>query len=226
MTPGHFTYETFCPFDLVAQPPSSARVALAFLGGMSAYGQTRRAQQGPPIIRSIDVQYVGPKTISKERVLAQIRTKVGPALFRVAGRTGHPHSLQHGRRSKMFGFLPKPTGDGVKVVVVVQTRSLVKEIEIDGAQRFKAKKLRKEIKIKINGPADRRRAGESAPENHRYVSGAWVTTTSTSSSRSTTDESRGHVPRGFHHQRRRKGAISAVRFEGNTDSATGCCASR
>ena len=43
-------------------------------------------------------------------------------------------------------------GDGVKVMVVLQTRSLVNEIEIEGAQRISAKKLRKQIALKINGP--------------------------------------------------------------------------
>src|SRR5438477_74355 len=35
------------------------------------------ARQAPPIVRSIDVQYTGPATISRERILAQMRTKVG-----------------------------------------------------------------------------------------------------------------------------------------------------
>src|SRR5437763_11646344 len=35
------------------------------------------AHQGAPIVRSIDVQYTGPATISRARVLAQIRTKIG-----------------------------------------------------------------------------------------------------------------------------------------------------
>src|SRR5436305_15246159 len=44
----------------------------------SARGQTAPpAQQGPPIISTIEVQYVGPQTIAKQRVLAQWRTKLG-----------------------------------------------------------------------------------------------------------------------------------------------------
>src|SRR5690349_12499239 len=35
------------------------------------------AHQAPPIVRSIDVQYVGPVTVTRERILAQMRTKVG-----------------------------------------------------------------------------------------------------------------------------------------------------
>src|SRR6266850_3119321 len=37
----------------------------------------QQAQQGPLIIRSIDVEYTGPATVSKERILAQLRTAVG-----------------------------------------------------------------------------------------------------------------------------------------------------
>src|SRR5260370_4921734 len=44
----------------------------AFFAPASAH-----AQQGPPIIRSIEVQYSGPATVSKERILSQIRTAVG-----------------------------------------------------------------------------------------------------------------------------------------------------
>jgi outer membrane protein assembly factor BamA len=44
----------------------------------------------------------------------------------------------------------EPEGDGVKVIVSVQTRSIAREIEIDGAERIKAKTLRKEIKLKLN----------------------------------------------------------------------------
>src|SRR5262245_14460282 len=32
---------------------------------------------GAPVIRSIDVEYSGPASISKQRILAQMRTKVG-----------------------------------------------------------------------------------------------------------------------------------------------------
>jgi len=38
----------------------------------------------------------------------------------------------------------------VKVIVAVQTRSAVREIEIAGAQRIKARRIRKEIGIRIN----------------------------------------------------------------------------
>src|SRR5207245_434966 len=111
------------------------------------------AQQGPPIIRSIDVQYSGPATVSKEAILAQIRTAVGQPYsdstveddIRNLYKTG---SIQNVR------IFAQPEADGVKVIVAVQTRAVVREIVIDGAQRVKAKKLRKEIAIKLNSPVN------------------------------------------------------------------------
>src|SRR3954447_22705376 len=50
-------------------------VALLTIG--SALAQQAPSQQGPPIIHSVDVQYVGPATVSKQRVLAQLRMKPG-----------------------------------------------------------------------------------------------------------------------------------------------------
>ncbi|MDP9003457.1 MAG: hypothetical protein M3N12_01555, partial [Verrucomicrobiota bacterium] len=125
---------------------------LVSLGSAPAMAQAPPPeQQGPPIIRSIEVQYVGPQTISRERVLAQIRTKPGQPYseslaeqdIRALYSTGAVQNV------RIFG---EAQGEGVKVIVVIQTRSLVHEIEIEGAQRVNAKKIRKSIDLKINGP--------------------------------------------------------------------------
>jgi len=109
------------------------------------------AQQGPPIVRSIDVQYTGPVTISRERVMAQMRTKVGRPYselvaeddIRTIYATGHVENV------RVFG---QPQGDGVRVIVAIQTRTMLNEIQIDGATRIKPKKLRKDIGVKLNTP--------------------------------------------------------------------------
>ena len=115
-------------------------LVLAFLGGVSAYGQAAPSQQGPPIIRSIEIQYVGPQTISKERVLAQIRTKPGQPYseslaeqdIRALYATGAVQNVR---------IFAEPEGDGVKVMVVLQTRSLVNEIEIVGAEQIQREEV-------------------------------------------------------------------------------------
>src|SRR6202022_2221245 len=110
---------------------------LALLGAVSAHGQ-----EGA-IIRSIDVQYTGPATLAKERILAQMRTKIGqpysdPVVeedIRSLYKTG---AIQNVR---IYG---QPQGDGVKVIVAVQTRPVVREIAIEGAHRIKARKIRRD----------------------------------------------------------------------------------
>src|SRR5437588_8419439 len=100
--------------------------------------------QGPPTIRSIDVQYSGPATVAKERILAQMRTAVGQPYsdstveedIRTLYKTGTVQNVR---------IFAQPEGDGVKVIVAVQTRPVVRELVIDGARRVSAKKLRKEI---------------------------------------------------------------------------------
>ena len=110
------------------------------------------AQEGA-IIRSIDVQYTGPATLAKERILAQMRTKVGqhysdPVVeedIRSLYKTGVIQNV------RIYG---QPEGDGVKVIVAVQTRPVVREIAIEGAHRIKARKVRRDVGIKLNAPVN------------------------------------------------------------------------
>src|SRR5438874_11328625 len=53
----------------------------ALLAPAFARAQAPQAAQGPPIIRSVDVQYTGPQTVGKDRILAQMRTRVGQTYY-------------------------------------------------------------------------------------------------------------------------------------------------
>src|SRR5216684_3454822 len=120
----------------------------AFFAPASAH-----AQQGPPIIRSIEVQYSGPATVSKERILAQIRTAVGQP-YSDSTVEDDIRSLYKTGTIQNVRIFAQPEGDGVKVIVAVQTRQVLRELVIDGAHRVSAKKLRKEIGVKLNAPVN------------------------------------------------------------------------
>ena len=109
------------------------------------------AHQAPPIVRSIDIQYTGPVTISRERVLAQMRTKVGRPYSELIAEDDIRtiYATSHVQNVRVFG---QPQGDGVRVIVAIQTRTMLNEIQIDGATRIKPKKLRKDIGVKLNTP--------------------------------------------------------------------------
>src|SRR5438105_2491655 len=140
------------------RPPRSATwVAFicALLGMPSVQSQV--PQQAPqaapprPIVRAIDVEYTGPATVSKERILAQMRTKVGQP-FNDAILEQDVEALYKGGGVQNVHIFGEPQGDGVKVIVQVQTRLIAREIVIEGSERIKAQKLRKEIKLKLNQP--------------------------------------------------------------------------
>jgi len=109
------------------------------------------AHQGAPIVRSIDVQYTGPATISRARVLAQVRTKIGLPFSDIVAEDDIRTLYNTGQfqNVRIFG---QPEGDGVKVIVAVQTRTMLNEIQIDGATRISPKKLRKNLGVKLNTP--------------------------------------------------------------------------
>ena len=189
-------------------------LVLAFLGSGVAYGQTGPGPQGPPIIRSVEIQYVGPQTISRERVTAQIRTKAGQAYseslaeqdIRALYATGGVQNVR---------IFAEPEGDGVKVIVVLQTRSVVNEIEIAGAQRISAKKLRKNIALKINAPLSE----EELEKGRQKIIDAYQAKGFTNIDvkfHVETDETRGTSRVIYTINEGEKGIISDITFEGNT----------
>src|SRR5229473_1277241 len=122
------------------RPPFGTWVAFicVLLGPVSTRAQNPQAAQGPPIIKSIDVEYTGPVTISKERILAQMRTKVGQP-FNDAILEQDVETLYKSGAVQNVRIFGQPQADGIKVIVQVQTRLLAREIVIEGAERIGAK---------------------------------------------------------------------------------------
>jgi len=165
-------------------------------------------------IRSIEVQYTGPETISKARILAQIRTSVGQEYsdpiveqdIRALYSTGQIQNVR---------IFAQPEGDGVKVIVAVQTRANVNEIEIDGATRISAKALRKIIKLKINSPLNEDTLGKARQDILDAYRGKGYNDIDVQY-RIDANEARGTSRVIFTVNEGAKGAISTIRFEGNT----------
>ena len=120
-----------------------------------------RAQQPPPpqqqpeapTVRAVEVQYSGPATVSKESILAHMRTAVGQPYSDSVVEEDIRDLYKMGVIQNVRIFA-QPQQDGVKVIVAVQTRQILRELVIDGAHRVSAKKLRKEISVKLNAPVN------------------------------------------------------------------------
>ena len=123
---------------------------VAFLMSPSAAS----GQEAPnmPLVRSIEVQFRGPQSVSKEKVLANMRTKVGRPYSPRVTEEDIRNLMATGNLTNVYMF-GEPQGDGVKVIVVVTTKSTLAEVIINGATKVKASKLRDEISSKPGSPA-------------------------------------------------------------------------
>ncbi|MEO8044426.1 MAG: outer membrane protein assembly factor BamA [Spartobacteria bacterium] len=196
---------------------SSFRLAAVFFSLVWALllppGINAQGLEGAPIT-SIEVRYVGPETIAKDRILANMRTRVGGSYsettveddIRALYATGKIQNV------RIFG---EPSGGGVRVQVILATRSLVTEIEIDGAQSFKAAALRGKIKFKVPSPANAEKLEEGRQNIVDYYQRKGFTGVDVQL-QLVTDENRGTARAVYTINEGEKGAVVAVRFEGNT----------
>lgn len=115
------------------------------LGLQTAAAQTAAAPG--PIVKQIDIQYAGPETVSRERILANMRTKVGRPYSEQAVEEDVRNLYATGNivNVRIFG---EPKADGVRVVVVIQSKATVGRVEVQGATKIKAGTLVKKLSTK------------------------------------------------------------------------------
>ena len=124
------------------------------LGCPIAFTPAARAQGVEGLrVTSIDVRYVGPQTISKDRILVNMKTKVG-APYSETTVEDDIRALYNTGKIQNVRIFGEPEGNGVRVQVILATRALVTEIELAGVESFKPKTIRSRIKFKVPAPAD------------------------------------------------------------------------
>src|SRR6266403_3808898 len=192
--------------------PQPFVISLAFICALLGAGSAQA--QGPPIIRSIDVEYTGPGTVSKERILAQMRTRVGqPYSDQVVEQ--YIEALYKTGAILNVRIFAQPEGDGVKVIVAVQTRSIVREIEIEGADRIRAKTIRKDIQLKINQPINEEELEKARQKIIERYQAKGFTDIDVKYRVDAIDEKRGTSRVVYTINEGVKGAVSRIHFEGN-----------
>lgn len=128
------------------------RIALlACLMPLCADRLAAQNQGQAPLIQQIDVQFVGPNTLSKQRVLDNLATKPGAPYNDRLVEEDIKSLYATGQVSNARIFAEPITG-GLKVTVLLQGRATVGEVVIEGAEAIKNSKIRKEIATKPGEP--------------------------------------------------------------------------
>jgi outer membrane protein insertion porin family len=113
--------------------------------------QAPSAGENGPIVREINIEYIGPATVAKSVILSNMRTTVG-GVYNASSVEEDVRNLYATGFFTNLAIKDEPLGDGVRVNVVVQPKPLVKEIVIRGASKIKESRIKKEIKSKAGEP--------------------------------------------------------------------------
>ena len=173
-----------------------------------------QAQDKAPVVRSIDVQYVGAATITKERLLANMRTRIGQPYSEEVVKEDIRNLMATGSVVNVRIFGEAAGTDGVKVIVVLQAKSKVTSVELVGVKAFKESRIREKISTK---PGDV--AGEEAFEADRQKILDYYQSKGYSdvivSYRATGGEKTGTTRVRYEVEEGQKNWVGSVRFEGN-----------
>lgn len=127
--------------------------------GVSTTGSSL-AQGGSQIVKEIDVKYVGNAAVSKERILANISTRIGDTLS-PAKIDEDIKNLYASGDIENIRVLSKPLGgNGVKLLIVVQTRAVLGNVAFEGNSVFDSEKLKNVADLDVNEPIDETKVQE------------------------------------------------------------------
>ncbi len=120
-----------------------------------------RAQESEAIVREIEVRFVGPETVNRAVVMANIQTAVGKPRSRDIIEQDVRNLINTGYFFDVR-VLEEPATDGVKVIFQVQGKATIKEILVEGNKRYKEDRLRRESSQKAGDILDERKAHADA----------------------------------------------------------------
>jgi outer membrane protein insertion porin family len=141
------------PDQTASAPDTSAAPEVKKNKKLIAAPDTQAPGEGEngPIVRDINIEYIGPKTVAKSVILSNMRTTVG-GVYSASSVEEDVRNLYATGFFTNLAIKDEPLGDGVRVNVVVQPKPLVKEIVVTGANKIKESRIKKEIKSKIGEP--------------------------------------------------------------------------
>jgi outer membrane protein insertion porin family len=185
-------------------------------GGLGA-GPARAQMEtpsSPPVVKSIDVKYTGPATVSKERILAQVRTKVGEPYSDLVVEQDIKNLYKSGAILNVR-FFAQPEGNGLQVTIAVQTRSILRELVIDGAHGVSVKRVRKDTGLKLNSPINEEDLEKGRQKLIETYRARGYNDISIQYRVEPIDETRGTARVVYSINEGEKGAVSRIHFEGN-----------
>ncbi len=132
--------------------------------------QAPSGAENGPIVREINVEYIGPKTVAKSVILSNMRTSVGQ-VYSASSVEEDVRNLYATGFFTNLAIKDEALADGVRVNVVVQPKPLVKEIVVRGEVKIKESRIKKEIKSKVGETLSEQQISADADKIKDYYLG-------------------------------------------------------
>ena len=135
---------------LLAQDKAAPYVEKSSIGEKDKKSVTTIEEAAKPkeaglVVRSIEIRFAGPRTTEDSVIMANMRTKVGEP-FTQTQSEDDVRALYATSKFSNVRIFEERVADGVKVIVLVQGKSKLKEVVFEGNERFKSSRLKKEVK--------------------------------------------------------------------------------
>lgn len=141
---------------------SSSEASSAEKPTVVAPEEAAKPQEIGLIVKNIEIRFAGPKTTNDSIILANLRTKVGEPFTQTQSDDDVRSLYATGLFSNVRIFQERLDDGGVKVVVLVQGKSKLKDVLFEGNKKFKGDKLRKEVKLKNGDTVSEKQIAEGA----------------------------------------------------------------
>lgn len=122
-----------------------------WLDASTAVAQGVRA---PKTIKKIDVEYIGSQSVGPDRILSHMSMKVGDPFTQAAMERDIKSLYSSGLVNNIRILSEEMGANGVRVVVVVQTRSGLAGVDFKGNTVFTNSRLASKVELKVGGAVD------------------------------------------------------------------------
>ena len=107
-----------------------------------------------PRIGQVNIQYIGPATVSEQFVRSHIQLKAGDTYFPAATESDIHSLYATGQFYNIRVALDQAPDGGVNVTYVVQPKPRLTEIKITGNKKIRTSKIRKKLTVKVGQALD------------------------------------------------------------------------
>jgi outer membrane protein insertion porin family len=110
-------------------------------------------EEAAPVVKEVEMRFVGPETVNRSVLNANIQTAVGKPFSRDLVEQDVRQLIGTGYFADVR-VLQEPVTDGVKVIYLVQGKATLKEVSFRGFKQFKEDRLKRDLTLKVGDILD------------------------------------------------------------------------